>query len=124
VNISVSLIVRLVYREWYVDLSGAAASATFTGSDTERIAMAITIRSSEADRLAHELAAVTGESVTDAVTNALRERLERQRAVDPAKRQRRLATLQAMRMALAGQEVVDRRSDDEILGYNEYGSFD
>jgi antitoxin VapB len=86
--------------------------------------MAITIRSSEADRLAHELAAVTGESITDAVTNALRERLERQRAVDPAKRQRRLATLQAMRMALAGQEVVDRRSDDEILGYNECGSFD
>lgn len=86
--------------------------------------MAITIKSSEADRLAHELAAVTGESITDAVTNALRERLERQRAVDLATRQRRLAALQAMRATLAGQEVVDRRSDDEILGYDERGTFD
>ena len=78
--------------------------------------MAITIRSSEADRLAHELAAVTGESITDAVTNALRERLERHRAVDQKTRQRRIAALHAMRAALAGQEVVDGRSDDEILG--------
>ena len=86
--------------------------------------MAITIRSSEADRLAHELAAVTGESITEAVTNALRERLERHRAVDEVTRQRRLAALQAMRAAVAGREVADRRSDDEILGYNEYGTFD
>lgn len=86
--------------------------------------MAITIRSSEADRLAHELAAVTGESITEAVTKALRERLERHRAVDEITRQRRFAALQAMRAAVAGREVADRRSDDEILGYNEYGTFD
>jgi antitoxin VapB len=86
--------------------------------------MAITIRSPEADRLARELAAVTGESVADAVTNALRERLERQRAVDRATRQRRLAALRAMRTAVAGQAVADHRSDDEILGYNEQGTFD
>jgi antitoxin VapB len=86
--------------------------------------MAITIRSPEADRLAHELAAVTGESITEAVTNALRERLERQRAIDQATRQRRRAALQAIRAVFAGQEVVDRRSDDEILGYNERGTFD
>ena len=86
--------------------------------------MAITIRSPEADRLAHELAAVTGESITDAVTNALRERLERHRPVDEATRHRRLAALQSLRAAFAGQEMVDRRSDDEILGYNERGAFD
>jgi antitoxin VapB len=86
--------------------------------------MAITIRSSEADRLAQELAAVTGESITDAVTNALRERLERHRVVDSAARQRRAAALQAIRTALAGKEVLDHRSDDEILGYNERGIFD
>jgi antitoxin VapB len=86
--------------------------------------MAITIKSPEADRMARELAAVTGESITDAVTKALRERLERQRVVDQSTRQRRLAALQAMRAALAGQEVADPRSDDEIVGYNEYGIFD
>ena len=86
--------------------------------------MAITIRSSEAYRLAHELAAVTGESITDAATNALRERLERHRAVDPATRQRRVAALQATRAALAGREVVEGRSDEEILGYDERGAFE
>ena len=86
--------------------------------------MTITIRSAETDRLARELAAITGESITDAVTKALRERLERQRAVDQDTRQRRLAALQAIRGALAGKEVADPRSDDEIVGYNEYGTFD
>jgi antitoxin VapB len=41
--------------------------------------MALTIESPEADRLARELAAATGESVPAAVTEALRERLERVR---------------------------------------------
>ena len=86
--------------------------------------MAITIRSPEADRLAHELTAITGESLAEAVTKALRERLERHRGVDHGTRQRRVAALQAMRAAIAGREVVDDRPDDEILGYNEHGTFD
>lgn len=90
---------------------------------TEENPMAITIRSAETDRLARELPAITGESITDAVTKALRERLARQRAVDQTTR-RRLAALQAMRAALAGKEVADARSDDEITGYSEYGTFD
>jgi antitoxin VapB len=36
--------------------------------------MALSIKTDEADRLARELAALTGETLTDAVTNALRER--------------------------------------------------
>ncbi len=86
--------------------------------------MAITIRSPEADQLARELAAVTGESITEAVVNALRERLRRRRGVDRATRRKRLAALRAMRARLAGREPADPRSDDEILGYNEYGTFD
>lgn len=39
--------------------------------------MSLNIKSDEAHRLARELAAATGESVTAAVTEALRERLER-----------------------------------------------
>jgi antitoxin VapB len=86
--------------------------------------MAITIRSPEADRLARELATATGESITEVVTNALRERLGRRRTVDRATRRKRLAALRAMRATLAGREPADLRSDDEILGYNEYGTFD
>jgi len=41
--------------------------------------MALNIKNDEADRLARELAELTGETVTAAVTEALRERLEQVR---------------------------------------------
>jgi len=41
--------------------------------------MSLNIKNEDAHRLAQELAALTGESMTAAVTNALRERLERKR---------------------------------------------
>jgi len=42
--------------------------------------MALSIKTEEADRLARDLARMTGETLTEAVTVALRERCERQRA--------------------------------------------
>lgn len=39
--------------------------------------MSLSIKNPEASKLAHELAALTGESLTEAVTVALRERLQR-----------------------------------------------
>ena len=42
--------------------------------------MALSIKGSEADQLARALAKLTGENLTQAVTNALRERLVRERA--------------------------------------------
>ncbi len=39
--------------------------------------MGLNIKNEDANRLAHELAAVTGESLTTAVTIAVRERLDR-----------------------------------------------
>jgi antitoxin VapB len=42
--------------------------------------MALSIKTEEADRLARVLSQLTGESLTRAVTIALRERLERERA--------------------------------------------
>jgi antitoxin VapB len=42
--------------------------------------MALSIKSEEADRLARALARLTGESMTEVVTTALRERLARERA--------------------------------------------
>jgi antitoxin VapB len=43
----------------------------------ERRNMTLNIKNEETNRLAHELAAATGESLTTAVTVAMRERLER-----------------------------------------------
>ena len=42
--------------------------------------MALSIKTEEADRLARSLARLTGETMTQAVTMALRERLEREQA--------------------------------------------
>ena len=42
--------------------------------------MALSIKTEEADRLARELARLTGETMTSAVTAALKERLARERA--------------------------------------------
>jgi antitoxin VapB len=80
--------------------------------------MALNIKSSEADRLARDLAEATGETLTEAVTIALRERLERERrrgAPDVAARLRRLA------QEVAALPVVDARPPEEILGYDEHG---
>jgi antitoxin VapB len=46
----------------------------------DRLTMPISIRNRETDRLAREVAALTGETITDAIGNALRERLARERA--------------------------------------------
>lgn len=79
--------------------------------------MALSIKSEEADRLARELAATTGESITEAVTIAIAERLRRERrsADDLARRLRQLST-EAGRLP-----VLDDRSEDELLGYDENG---
>ena len=41
--------------------------------------MSLTLASPDTDRMARELAALTGETVEDAVANALRDRLEQER---------------------------------------------
>ena len=46
--------------------------------------MARSIKTEEADRLARELSLLTGETMTEAVTKALRERLNRERTLREA----------------------------------------
>ena len=81
--------------------------------------MALSIKNPEADRLARELAAATGESLTEAVLKALRERLRHQqgRARTPRLREE----LRAIRERCARLPVLDPRSAEEILGYDERG---
>ncbi len=87
--------------------------------------MALNIKSAETDRLARELAALTGESITDAVTRALEMRLEQERRErDTLRRQRMKEELQRIRKRASQLPVLDPRSADEIVGYNELGTFD
>ena len=81
--------------------------------------MALSIKHPEADRLARQLAERTGESLTDAVLNALRERLERERSKGDAVQV--LDELRAIRERMARYPVLDDRSPDEILDYDEHG---
>lgn len=80
--------------------------------------MALSIKTDEADALARELAAATHESITQAVTIALRERLSRVRdrqRVDIAHRIDRLAA------EYEALPLADGRTDDEIIGYDDAG---
>jgi antitoxin VapB len=87
--------------------------------------VALNIKSAETDRLARELAALTGESITDAVTRALEMRLEQERRErDTLRREHLKALLDDIRRRASKLPVLDPRSDDEILGYNELGTFE
>ncbi len=77
--------------------------------------MALSIKSERADRLARELAALTGESITDAVIAAIEGRLELER------RQRRTQSFDDIVERFARLPVLDDRSPDEILGYDTSG---
>lgn len=78
----------------------------------------MSIKSDEADRLARELAAETGETLTEAVETALRERLEREHARNAASMRARLARLAA---DAAAMRVADDRTPEEIIGYDAAG---
>ncbi len=77
--------------------------------------MALNIKDDTADRLARELAAATGESITTAVTTAVRERLERVRGSVP--RKQRAQALSTIAARSAARRVRDRRSAEDIVGY-------
>jgi antitoxin VapB len=85
---------------------------------------ALNIRDREFHELARRLASRTGETMTEAVRTALAERLERTEAASPddieARRRKILESAARFRRNL----VADPRTDDEIVGYNEHGTFD
>jgi antitoxin VapB len=102
--------------------------------------MALKIEHPAVEELARELAKRTGESVEDAVAMAIRERLGRNRpdvgsVEDPIVeeiRQRMLlqprpdpestrAAIREIRESLKKLPVLDNRTPDEILGYDEFG---
>lgn len=83
--------------------------------------MPLSIKNPETEQLARELARETHESITAAVTRALEERLVRVRGRRLGDDRRRQAL--AIIAHCAALPDLDDRPADEILGYNEYGTF-
>ena len=81
--------------------------------------MGISIKNDQTERLARELARETGESLTTAIRRALEERLQRvERRRGPADK---LTLARAALRRVDALPVLDARTPDEILGYDEHG---
>ena len=73
------------------------------------------IKSEKADQLARDLAALTGESLTDAVVASLEARLALER------RRRRSLGLGDILDRFRSLPLLDARQPDDIIGYDEHG---
>lgn len=81
--------------------------------------MALNIKDELTDRLARELAAETGESITVAARRAIEERLQRVRARKSAAPES--GDLRAVITRGRARPVLDDRSAEDILGYGDDG---
>ena len=80
----------------------------------------IKIDSPEANELVQELIGYTGETTPQAIVNALRERLAREKAKQHRRRSVKDEVLRIGREC-ADLPVVDPGSPEEILGYDQHG---
>lgn len=80
--------------------------------------MALSLKTEEADRLARELSRLTGETMTDAITQAMRERLDRLRAEQEAQSDyvSRMQAFVRQRANRYDHRPVTKREWDEELG--------
>ena len=79
--------------------------------------MPISIKNEETEQLARELAKETGETITEVIKKALQDRLQRVRGRRHIKRLPEQVADILRRMDEL--PTLDRRPEDEILGYNE-----
>jgi antitoxin VapB len=79
----------------------------------------LNIKDPEVYRLARQIADLTGETLTDAVRYALRERLSRglQARSDPLW----IEKLREISDRCAARPLIDTRSDNDLVGYDEFG---
>jgi len=81
--------------------------------------MPLNIRNKQTEQLATALAKLTGETKTEAVTQALRERLERTRRT---RMKHRLSDeIEKIALRCAALPVLDARHPDDIIGYDQDG---
>jgi antitoxin VapB len=82
--------------------------------------MPLSIKAPEADQLARKLAATTGETITEAVIVSMRERLAREERKRDSQQQL-IQDLMAIAHHCASLPVLDDRTEDEIMGWDENG---
>lgn len=81
----------------------------------------LTIKDPAGQELAKKLSNMTGKNLTTVIVEALAEKLERTTSIprkDPAKL---FDELYSMTQKTAAFPVIDKRSPDEILGYDDRG---
>lgn len=81
----------------------------------------LNIKDAEVHQLAQELATRTGQTMTEAVKTALREKLDRDGRRSQAHKERIVREILERAEALSRLPVLDPRSPDEIIGYDEHG---
>jgi antitoxin VapB len=87
--------------------------------------MALNIKNPETERLARELARRRGQGITEVVTDVLRREVERERRKPPRENQEEVKRrIDEIVERFNKRPLLDDRSDDEILEYNEQGVFD
>jgi antitoxin VapB len=90
--------------------------------------MALSIKNREYEETARELARVTGKSITEAGLTALRRELERQKTIKRLLQSPRqidddpLAAIRVIQQRYAVLPTSSTISDDDILGYDEFGA--
>jgi len=81
--------------------------------------MALSIKDPETERLARNLARLTGENITTATKRAVQERLHR--LGGQSRKAALLLDMAEIRRRWSAMPLVDDRRPDEILGYDEHG---
>jgi antitoxin VapB len=81
--------------------------------------MALSIKDPKTERLARNLAQLTGENITTATKRAIEERLRR--LGGHSRKAALLEDLADIRRRWSALPVLDDRTSEEILGYDEHG---
>jgi antitoxin VapB len=85
--------------------------------------MALSIKNPRTEKLARQVARKHGETITEAITRALEERLAKTQTPRPADVERRRAKLYALMEESQKIPKDYSLTEDEILGYDENGLF-
>lgn len=83
--------------------------------------MAINIKSPDAERLVRELAELTGESITDAIQIAVRERLTRERLRKLGSTERAWSRVERIQERIRQVPLVEGRTPEELMRPDERG---
>jgi len=82
--------------------------------------VALSIRNPEVEALARDLASRTGTGITEAILEALKEH----KSHLDGEREAKLARIRAILARVDQLPILDNRTPEEILGFNEFGGFD